>query len=98
MGGEDGSGAHHLQCLAEGEAVTDQVADPLESEESGVAFVGVVHLGQRCAGQLTERLDGAHPADAEQDLLQQPMLPAAAVQSIGDRPQRLFVLGNVGVE
>ena len=40
-------------------------ADALEPEEAGVALVGVEHLGARCRAPS----QGAHAADAEQDLL-----------------------------
>ena len=45
-----------------------------------------------------EGVQGAHPADAEQDLLPQPVLAAAAVQPVGDRPLGGGVLVHVGVE
>ena len=50
------------------------------------------------AGEVGPRLDRAHAADAEQELLQQPVLATAAVQPVGDRAQALLVLGDVGVE
>ncbi len=44
---EDRARAHDLQRLVEAEAAADQVADALETQESGVALVGVEHLGRR---------------------------------------------------
>ena len=56
-----------------------------EAEEAGVALVGVEHLhGQAQRGQ------GPHPADAEQDLLAQPVLDVAAVAG---SPEHAALLG-----
>ena len=74
------------------------LADPLQAEEPGVALVGVEHLGRRVAGQRAERPDRPHPADAEQQLLAQPVVAAAAVQPVGDLVQVGLVLLDVGVE
>ncbi len=70
-----------------------ELADALEPEEAGVALVGVEHLGLDA-----ERFEGAHAADAEQDLLLQPVLGVAAVQPVGDGAQLGRVLVDVGVE
>ena len=98
MGREDGAGAHDLECLVEAEAAADQVADALEPQESGVALVRVEHLGRRRAGELDVRLDRADPADAQQQFLQQPVLAAAAVESVGHGAQRVVVFGDIRVE
>ncbi len=98
VGGEHGSGAHDLQGRGERQTGADEVAHPFESLESGVTLVGVEHRGARRSGELRVDLDGAHPADAEQQLLQQSVLASAAVQSVGDAAQGILVLGNVGVE
>ena len=55
----------------------DQQADPLDAEEPGVALVGVEHL--RVGADGGERLQAA---DAEQDLLAQPVLAVAAVEAV----------------
>jgi len=96
--GEHRSRAYHLQCLVEGEALTDQVGDALQAEEPCVALVGVEHLGGRSSGQVVPRLDGAHAADAEQQLLQQAVLSSSAVQAVGHRAQPLLVVRDVRVE
>ena len=98
MGREDRARAHNLQRLGEREPHADEVADPFESEEARVPLVGVEHLGRRGAGEFGQELDRAHSPDAQQQLLQQPVLAAAAVEAIGDRAQVVAVLGNVGVE
>ena len=49
-----------------------------------MALVGVEHLGLGGAGELGARAQGADSADAEQQLLQQPVLAAAAVEPVGD--------------
>ncbi len=43
-------------------------------------------------------LQRPHPADAEQDLLADPVLGAAAVEAVGDGPQLVVVVVDVGVE
>ena len=65
-----------------------QLADPLEAEEAGVALVGVEHLGLGVAGEPRERAHGADAADAEEQLLEEPVLGGAAVQPVGHLAQR----------
>ncbi len=82
VGGEDGPGAHRLDGRVRVQALAlDQPPDALQAEEAGVALVGVEDLRLQA-----ERLQRAHPADAEQDLLPQAVLAAAAVEPVGDRP------------
>ena len=76
----------------------DELADALEAEEAGVALVGVEHLGGRCAGDAAVGAQRAHAADAEQHLLLQPVLAAAAVQPVGDPALGGVVLLDVGVQ
>ena len=45
-----------------------------------------------------ERIEGAHPAYAEQDLLAQAVLGPAAVEAVRDFSQFIAVLVDVGVE
>ena len=49
-------------------------------------------------GCSSEGLEGPHPADAEQDLLAEAVLGAPAVEPVGDCPQVVVVLVDVGVE
>ena len=49
-----------------------------------MALVGVEHLGRRVPGDAAVGADRADAADAEQHLLQQPVLAAAAVEPVGD--------------
>ena len=94
VGGEDGAGTDGLERLAEREAVGLQVvADPLQSQEPGVALVGVEDRDVDA-----ERGERPHAADAEQDLLAQPVLDVAAVEAVRDELQVLGVLGKVGVQ
>ena len=58
-----------------------------------MALVGVEHLGLDADG-----LQRPHAADAEQDLLAQPVLDVAAVQPVGDLADLVGVLLDVGVE
>ena len=70
-----------------------RLADPFEAEESGMALVGVEHLGGDA-----ERPQGTHAADAEDDLLPQPVLFVAAVEPVGDRDRLGWIARNVRVE
>ncbi len=96
--GEDGAGTHDLEALVEGQPFADEVGDALDTQESGVAFVGVEDLGLGHAGEFGPDFERADAADAQQELLQQAMLSPAAVQAVGDRSQRVVVLGDVRVE
>ena len=85
---------HGLDGLGEREPVVgDALADALEAEEAGVALVGVEHLGVDVEG-----LQRPDAADAEQDLLAQPVLGVAAVEAVGDGAQLGVVAVDVGVE
>ena len=63
-----------------------------------MALVRVEHLGGRCAGDAAVGAQRAHAADAEQHLLLQAMLAAAAVQPVGDLALGGVVLLDVGVQ
>jgi len=63
-----------------------------------VALVRVVDLRRRCAAQPRPHPQRPDPADAQQQLLLQPVLAAAAVQAVGDPARQLVVLRHVGVE
>ena len=69
VGREDGAGPDGLEGLVVGQALGDELADPLDAQEAGVALVGVEHLGLGVAGQRGVGADRPHPADAEQQLL-----------------------------
>ena len=87
-------GPHRLDGLGVGQALArHELADALEAEEPGVALVGVEHLGVDA-----DRLEGPHAADAEQDLLAEPVLGVAAVEPVGDAAHLVRVLLDVGVE
>ena len=84
VGGEHRAGAHHLERLGEREALGDVRRDALEPEEPGVALVDVEDVGRGAAAELGEGAHRAGAADAEQELLQQAVLAAAAVEAVGD--------------
>ncbi|CAM5270181.1 hypothetical protein SANTM175S_02493 [Streptomyces antimycoticus] len=98
VGGEDGPGPHRLMGGVEAGAAGDQFADALQALESGVALVGVEHLGFGVAGEPAVRAQGADAADAQQHLLEQPVLAAAAVEPVGDLALAVAVLLHIGVE
>ena len=58
----------------------DPLADAFESEEAGMAFVGVEHLRVD-----VERSQRPNAADPEHDLLAETVLLVAAVEAVGDR-------------
>ena len=95
---EHGARTHELQRFGEREPFTDVRGDALEAEEPGVPLVHVEHVGCGRAAQRGECAHRAGAADAEQELLQQAVLAAAAVEAVGDRAQLVGVRGDVGVE
>ncbi|CAM5253664.1 hypothetical protein SBADM41S_06437 [Streptomyces badius] len=98
VGGEDGPGPDHFQGGLEVESGGDEFADALQTEEAGVALVGVEHLRFRGAGQPAPGAYGTHPADAEQHLLEEAVVAAAAVEPVGDIAFAGGVLLDVRVE
>ena len=71
----------------------DELADPLEAEEPGVALVGVEHVRLEAEGAQRP-----HAADAEHDLLAQAVVLVAAVEAVGDGDAVGRVALDVGVE
>ena len=63
-----------------------------------MALVGVEHLGRRVAGDPAEDAQRPHAADAEQQLLAQPVLAVAAVEPVGHVDVVLGVALDVGVQ
>ncbi len=90
---EQAAGAHRLDRLVEAQPSVDPFPDPFESEEAGMAFVGVEHLRMN-----VERSQCPHAADAEDDLLAQTMLFVAAVEPVGDGDGLRRVRWHVRVE
>ena len=99
---EHGAGARHLERRVEVEVraglVDGELADPFDAEEAGVALVGVEHLRRGPAGQPRVDAQRADTADAEQQLLEQPVFAGAAVQAVRDVTEHAVVLLHVGVE
>ncbi len=98
VGGEHRPGAHGLQCGVEGDAPLAQFPDAFQAEEARVALVGVEHLRFGVPGDAAVRAHRPHSADAQQHLLEQPVLAAAAVEPVGDLALAGGVLLHVGVE
>ena len=100
VGGEDRGRAHGRQGLVEGQRLRGghQLPDPLDAEEAGVALVGVEDLRRGAAGEPRNSAQRPDAADAEQHLLLQAVLAAAAVQAVGDAAGGLVVARHVGVE
>ena len=63
-----------------------------------MALVGVEHFRRGAAGELLEGAQGLDPAHAQQELLLQAVVAAAAVQAVGDAARGLVVARNVGVQ
>ena len=78
--------------------VDGELADALDAEEARVALVGVEDLRRRGAGDARPDAQGAYAADAEEQLLAQPVLGVAAVEPVGDVAVVGAVLLDVGVE
>ena len=77
-------------------SLVDQLADPLEAEEAGVTLVGVVDVRRGRPGEPRPHPQGADAADAEQHLLLEPVLAAAAVEPVGDGAGGVVVLPRPG--
>ena len=90
---EHAAAAHGLDGGVERQAGGDELADPLQPEEPGVALVGVEHVGLEAEGP-----QGADAADAEHDLLAQSVVLVAAVEAVGDGDAVGRVAVDVGVE
>ena len=75
-----------------------ELADPLQAEEAGVALVGVEDLGRGRAGDPRVGAERADAADAEQQLLAEPVLAGAAVEPVGHVAVVVGVVLDVGVE
>ena len=63
-----------------------------------MALVAVVHLGRGCSGQAAVQTQRAHPTHAQQQLLLQAVVAAAAVQPVGDVARGVVVVRDVRVE
>ena len=99
VGGEHGAGPHDHQRGVEVQSrFGDQLADPLGSEEPGVALVHVEYLGRGQPFDRGERADGPHPANAGQNLLPDAMFLVAAVQAVGDGAQVVLVFRDIGIQ
>ena len=83
--GEHRGGADGLERLVEASG-RSPISSRIRSRprKPGVALVGVEDLRRRGAGQPRPQPQRADAADAEQQLLLQPVLAAAAVEAVGD--------------
>ena len=85
----EAGGTDDLHALGEGEMLLlDALTQTLQTGEGGVALVVVIDLGMQA-----QRTQGAHAADAQQELLLQAVLPVATIELVRD----LAVLGDVGL-
>ncbi|CAM5622813.1 hypothetical protein SHIRM173S_03835 [Streptomyces hirsutus] len=96
--GEHGPGPDGLQGGVELQSFGAQFGDAFQTEETGVALVGVERLGRRVPGEPAVRAHRPHTPYAEQHLLKQPVLAAAAVEPVGDAAFAEVVLLDVGVQ
>jgi len=98
VSGEEHASADLLHRRIEGFVLVDHpLADAFQAHEDRVAFVGVEDRGQGMAGHPTELPDRTNAADAQQHLLREPVVSAAAVKLVGDQPFALVVDLQVGV-
>ena len=94
MGGEEVAGARDREGDVERHAVVlHEAPRPFQHGEGGVPFVELADLGLQPEGPQQ-----APAADAEDDLLEQAQLRAAAVELAGDAPQGRRIRGVVRVE
>ena len=93
VGREHGRAAHFLDRRLVVPALLAEIANALKRHEGGMAFVQVVD--ERLEAQ---RLEHAHPADAEDDFLLHARFAIAAVQTSGELPIPRSVFVEVGVE
>ncbi len=91
--GEDAVRADPRKGLVQRRAIGDGLARSLGEQEGGVALVQVPH-GRR----QSQRPDGAHSANAEDELLVEPHLATADVQDVGDRAIGPVILRCVRVQ
>ena len=98
VGGEHRARPAALQGAVEVQAGVQVLPDPLQPEEAGVALVEVEDLRGRGAADPAVRPDGPDAADAQQHLLGQPVVGAAAVEPVGHLPLVAGVVLHVGVE
>jgi hypothetical protein len=98
VGREDRPGPDRLQCCVEFHVVIREFVNSFQTEESRVALVRMEHLGPRVAREAAVGPYGTHPADAEQHLLEEPVLAAAAVEPVRHAALAEVVLLHVRVE
>ena len=87
-----------VSAVSKSSPASIEFADAFDAEKSRVAFVHVEHLGRRQPLHLDERADRAHPADACQNLLLDPVFLVAAVEPVGDTAKIVVVLRDVGIQ
>lgn len=91
---EDRRRSDDLERLVEREVLLDdELADPLEAEEACVSLVRMEDVRREPRG-----LQRAHATDAEHDLLSEPVLGSAAVETVGHAAFLFLILFHVGVE
>jgi hypothetical protein len=93
VGGEYGVGRHRLQGGVEGQPALHLAADALQHQEGGVTLVDVKGRGLDPQG-----LQGAHAADAQDDLLLDAGVLVAAIELVGDVAVLRPVGGQVGIQ
>ena len=102
MRGENRGGAPRSKCFFPGHRLltrgVHEFADALDAEEAGVSLVGVEHFRRRQAGQPLEGSQCLHPAHAQQQFLLETLVPAAAIQAVGDVARRFIIARDVGIQ
>jgi hypothetical protein len=98
VGREDRARPDRLERGVEIQVLIRQFVNSFQAKKSRVPLVRMEHLGLRVPRQPAVRTHGTHPADAEQHLLEQPVLAAAAVEPVRHAPLAEVVLLYVRVE
>src|SRR5512133_1598646 len=98
MGGEHGACAGEFKCSIEVHTGVQVFADALQAEESGMALVGVNLRWSPCPCYPAVGTNRAYTTHAEQHLLLEPMVGAAAVQPVCHLALIAGVLLHIGVQ
>ena len=93
MGGEHGIRGDRLQGGGKLQTLRNQLAAALDDLKRGMALVDMPHAGRKAQRPL-----GAHPADAEHDLLTDALDLAASIELIGDGAVLARVALDIRVE
>jgi hypothetical protein len=92
-------GANHLKCLIEIQIRRfNEFAHSLNTQEAGMAFIGVEHLGRRRSGDAAEGTKCTNSTNTQKEFLLESVLTTATIKAIGDVTFGRLVEFDVGIE